>query len=96
MSYSKEIRLIVLMVSYVQLFVIPWTVACQAALSMEFSRQDYWSRLSFPSPWDLSNPVIKSGSALQADSLPFEPPGKHIPTLYIKYNCNNSNNVNLN
>ena len=30
------------------LFVTPWTVACQAPLSMEFSRQDYWSGLPFP------------------------------------------------
>ena len=45
---------------------------------MEFSRQEYWSGLPFPSPGDLSNPGIKSGSpALQAVSLPSEPPGKH-------------------
>ena len=49
---------------------IPWTIACQAPLSMEFSRQEYWSRLPFPSPGDLSDPEIKPGSpALQADSL---------------------------
>ena len=36
--------------SRVQLFVTPWTVACQASLSMEFSRQEYWSGLPFPSP----------------------------------------------
>ena len=34
----------------VQLFETPWTVACQASLSMEFSRQEYWSGLPFPSP----------------------------------------------
>ena len=60
----------------------PWTVACQAALSVELSRQDYWSRLSFPSPGSLSNPAIKSGSALQTDSLPFDPPGKHPYIVY--------------
>ena len=55
----------------------PWTVACQAPLSMEFSRQEYWGGLPFPSPGDLPNPRIKPGSpALQADSLPPEPPGK--------------------
>ena len=45
-------------------------------LSMEFSRQEYWSRLPFPSPGDLPDPGIKPGSlALQADALPSEPPG---------------------
>ena len=45
--------------SCVQLFVTPWTVAHQASLSMEFSRQEYWSGLPFPSPGDLINPGIK-------------------------------------
>ena len=46
-------------------------------LSMEFSRQEYWSGLPLPSPGDLPNPGIESGSpALQADSLPSELPGK--------------------
>ena len=45
--------------------------------SMEFSRQEYWSRLTFPSPGDLPNLGIESRSpVLQADSLPSEPPGK--------------------
>ena len=57
--------------------VTPWTVACQAPPSMGFSRQEYWSGLPFPSPGDLPNPGIKPRSpALQADSLPSEPPGK--------------------
>ena len=44
--------------------------------SMGFSRQEYWRRLPFPSPGDLPTPGIEPGStALQADSLPFEPPG---------------------
>ena len=55
----------------------PWTVGCQAPLSMGFSRQEYWSGLPFPSPGDLPDPGIKPKSpALQADSLPSEPPGK--------------------
>ena len=55
----------------------PGTVTCQAPLSMEFCRQEYSSGLPFPSPGDLPDPEIKPGSlALQADSLPFEPPGK--------------------
>ena len=48
----------------------PWTAACQVPLSMEFSRQGYWSRLPFPSPGDLPNPGIKYASPmLQAVSL---------------------------
>ena len=55
----------------------PWTVACQAPLSVEFARQEYWSGLAFPSPGDLSNPGIKPGSsALQVGSLLSEPPEK--------------------
>ena len=49
----------------------PGTVACQAPLSMGFSRQECWSGLPFPSPVDLPDPGIEPGSpALQADSLP--------------------------
>ena len=59
------------------LFVIPWTVARHAPLSMEFSRQEYWSGLPFPSPEDLPNPGIEPGSpTLKADSLLSELPGK--------------------
>ena len=63
--------------SCVRLFPTQWNVAYQAPLSMEFSRQEYWSGLPFPSPGDLPNPGIKPGSPLlQADTLPSEPPGK--------------------
>ena len=62
----------------------PWTVACQAPLSMGFSRQEYWNGLPFPSPGDLPDPGVKPGSpVLQADSLLSEPPGK--PYIYILY-----------
>ena len=54
--------------SRVQLVVTLWTVAHQAALSMGFSRQKYWSGLPFPTPGDLPNPGIKAGPlTLQAD-----------------------------
>ena len=71
--WIKKVKLL----SSVQLFVTPWTtrlpgrllLASQAALSMEFSRQNYWSGLPFPSPVDLPEPGIKLGSpALQADT----------------------------
>ena len=42
-----------LLLSHIQLFVTPWTLACQAPLSEEFSRKEYWSGLPFRSPWDL-------------------------------------------
>ena len=61
----------------VQVFVTPWTVAHQAPLSIESSRQEQWSGLPFPSPGHLPNPGIEPGSpALQTDSLPSELPGK--------------------
>ena len=65
------------LLSHVRLFATPWTAACQAPLSMGFSRQEYWSELPFPPPQDLPNPGIEPRSpALQADALPSEPPGK--------------------
>ena len=70
-------KLKVKLLSREQLFATPWTVAYQAPLSMEFSRQEFWSGLPFPSPGDLPNPGIEPGSpALKADALPSEPPGK--------------------
>ena len=63
--------------SHVRLFTTPWTVAYQAPPSMEFSRQEYWSGLTFPSPRDLPDPGIEPQSpAFQADALTSEPPGK--------------------
>ena len=46
--------------SRVQLFVTPWTVACQAPLSMGFSRQEYWSGLPFPSPIAMAELMLTS------------------------------------
>jgi len=57
--------------------VTSWIVAHQAPLLLEFSRQEYWSGLPFPSPGDLSYPGTEPRSPeIQADSLPTEPPGK--------------------
>ena len=61
----------------------PWTLAHQAPLSMELSRQEHWSGLPFPSRGDFSNPGINSrSSTLRADSLLSEPPGKPIYILF--------------
>ena len=63
--------------SRVWLFATPWTVVCQAPLSMGFSRQEYWSRLPFPPPGDLPDPGIEPVSpALAGGFFTTEPPGK--------------------
>ena len=64
------------LLSHVQLFVTPCTVAHEVPLSMEFSRQEYWIRLPFPTPGDLILPTQELNSHLlhllhcQVDSLP--------------------------
>ena len=70
--------------------VTPWTVAHQAPLSLGLSRQEYWSRLPFPSPGDLPDPEIEPGSpALQADSLLTELPGNLLfPGKYLPKGTN--------
>ena len=74
------------LLSLVKLFVTWWTVAHQAALTMEFSRQEYWSGLPCPSPGHLPDPGIEPGSpALQAGSLQSEPPGLLCPSLFQRY-----------
>ena len=66
--------------SRVRLFETPWTAACQAPLSMRFSRQEYWSRLLFPTPGDLPDPGIKLLSqvspTLACGFFTTAPPGK--------------------
>ena len=61
-------------------FVIPWTVAHQAPLSIEFSRQEYWNGLPFHTPGDLPDPGIEPGSpvspALACGFFTAKPPGK--------------------
>ena len=70
--------------SRVWFFATPWTVAHQAPLSLGIPRQEHWSGLPYPPPEDLPDSGIEPESpacpALQADSLPTEPPGK--PCLY--------------
>ena len=68
--------------SRVWLVASPWTVARQAPLSVDFYSQEFWSRLPFPSPGDLSNSGTEPRSpALQVDSLLSEPPGKPFCSL---------------
>ena len=54
--YDHELKVKVKSLSRVLLFVTPWTVTYHGPLSMQFSRQEYWSGLPFPSPGDLPNP----------------------------------------
>ena len=59
-------------------FVTPWTITLQVPLSMEFSRQEYWSGLSLPSPGDLPDPGIEPMSqALAGGFFTAEPAGKY-------------------
>ena len=73
-------RVCVQSLSPVQLLATPWTVAHQAALSLGFPRQEFWSGLAFPSPRGLPHPGIEPSSpeppAFQAGSFPAEPLGK--------------------
>ena len=62
---------------HVRLFATPWTVACQAPLSMGFSRQEYWRGSPCPPLGDRPNPGIEPRSPeLETDALTSEPPGK--------------------
>ena len=70
---------VVELLSLVRLFETPYTVARQAPLSMEFPRQEYWSRLPFPPPENLPNAGIETASpALAGRFFTTEPPGKHM------------------
>ena len=70
------------LLSCLQLFTAPWTVAHQAPLPVELNKQEYWSRLPFPTPGGLPNPGIEPTSpvapALQTDSLPLSHQGSPI------------------
>ena len=92
-SFQSQIRTMPKMfkacvLSHVQLFVTSWTVASQDPLSMDFSRQEYWNGLSFPSTGNLANPEMNPCLLhplhWQADYLPTEPLGKpqNVQTTY--------------
>ena len=71
--------------SRVRLFVTPWTLTCQALLSMGFSKQEYWGGLPFPPPGDRHKPGIATRppatSALEGGLFTTKPPGK--PTALV-------------
>ena len=73
---------------HVQLFASPWTVTCQASLSMGFSRQEYWRGLPCSLSGDLPDPGIELHLLnllhWQADSIPLAPPGKTLTILESK------------
>ena len=75
------------MLSRVQLFGTPWTVAHQAPLSMGLSQQEYWSGLPFPLPGNLPNPEVETISPVAPASaggfFTVEPPGNHIAATAI-------------
>ena len=73
------------LLSCVRLFGTPRTIANQAPLSMEFSKQDYWGGFPFPSPEDLPNPGIEPGSpALAGGFFTTEPPGKLLTGHWVE------------
>ena len=72
----------VCMLSHVQVFATLRTVACQGPLSMEFSKQEYWSRLPFPLPRNLPDPRIEPIFPLAGGFFTTEPPGKP-PAIYM-------------
>ena len=77
---SLSVCVCVLLLSCVQFFATLWTVAHQGSLSMDFSREEYWSGLPFPTPGDLPDPGIQTmtlvSSALAGGFFTAVPPGK--------------------
>ena len=66
-SLLRDVRVLAQSLGHVRLFLTPQTVACQAPLSTEFSRQEYWSGLPFPAPGDLPESGIKPASPVSPD-----------------------------
>ena len=100
MATKYLILMLKLVLSHIQLFETPWTVACQASLSMGFPKQEHWSGLPFSPPGNFPNPGIKSLSplspALLVDSLLLNHWGSTNFILIISYKhiAVNSNQVN--
>ena len=76
-------------------FATPWAIAHRAPLSMEFSREEFWSGFPFPSPGDLLNPGKELMSpALASGFFATEPPGKPLP-LFVKCEAKSLSRVQL-
>ena len=61
-SFESALGTLSALSHFSHVFATPWAVACQAPLSMGFSRREYWNGLPFPPPGDLPNPGIKPAS----------------------------------
>ena len=90
---KEKVKVKALVTQWAQLCENSWTVACQAPLSTEFSRQEYWSGLPFPSPRDLPDPGIEPKSpaspALSDGFFTTEPPGSlFCQTAYLSQTIN--------
>ena len=84
MQHCKSTMCVYQSLSRVRLFATPWNGAHQAPLSMEFSRQEYWSELPFPAAGSLPDPGIKHVSpALAGGFFTTEPPGKPSSVVYL-------------
>ena len=85
--------------SYVGLFVTLWTIACQAPLSMGFSRKEYWSGLLCPPSGNLSDPGIEPvflmSPALAGSFFALAPPGKPTYAIFLPYKAFTFKEVNL-
>ena len=77
---------VVYALSYVRLFLTPWTVAGQAPRSLGFPRQEYWGGVAISSPRDLPNPGTEPASpALAGEFFTTKPPGKPLIHLFFSF-----------
>ena len=88
-SFSKTYPVLACVLNHVscaRLFATLWTVACQAPLSIGFSRQEYWSGLPFPFSSGSSRPRDQTCvSCIAGGFLTAEPPGEACPVLYVYF-----------
>ena len=79
--------------SHIQLFGIPWTIGCQAPLSMEFSRQEYWNGLPLPPAEELPNPVKPTSLDLVAKFFTMAPSGNEVYGPHFQRNGGKSEGI---